>query len=146
MSTNFSTIAPLSASTISRAPSFVKEGNAQVNAESKASQPVASSSIYDDGSQKKKSHWFMKTIVALGVIAGGLVLAKQHLPQIKNFDSSGKFADMKGFKDKAFYAVSKGGEEIIKYWNLGFAKVKGMFSKAEATAKPETVVKPEAAK
>ena len=43
MSTNFSTIAPLSASTISRAPSFVKEGAAETKAEPKAEQPVASS-------------------------------------------------------------------------------------------------------
>lgn len=139
MSTNFSTIAPLSASTISRAPSFVKEGAAETKAEPKAEQPVASSSIYDDGTKKKKSHWFLKTIVSLAVIAGGLAAAKNYVPQLKNLDTTVKFADVKGYKDKALYLVAKGGEKVIEYWNSGYNWVKGLLPKGkEAAAKTES--------
>ena len=133
MTTNFSTIAPLSASTISRAPSFVKDGAAA----SKAEQPVASSSVYDDGSKKKKSHWFAKTIVAIAVVVGGLAAAKKYIPQVRDFKAPEKFSDVKGIKEQALYVISKGGEKVIEFWNSSIKAVKGLFSREAKEAKPE---------
>ena len=136
MPTNFSTIGPLSASTISRPPSFVKDG-AQPAAEPKAEQPVASSSIYDDGTQKKKSNWFLKTILAAAVIAGGLAAAKKYVPQVRDFVAPEKFSDVKGFKDKALYVISKGGEKVIEYSTKAWNAVKGLFSREAKETKPQ---------
>ena len=136
MPTNFTTIGPLSASTISKPPSFVKEG-AKTAAEPKAEQPVASSSIYDDGKEKKNSHWFLKTVVALAVIAGGLAAAKKYVPQVRDFVAPEKFSDVKGYKDKALYLISKGGEKVIELATKTWDAIKGILPKGAKETKPQ---------
>ena len=64
MSVNFSTITPMSQSTISKMPTYSNQV-AQV-----ASTPI------DSQEPKKNNHWFLKTLAAVAVITAGVGLLR----------------------------------------------------------------------
>ena len=74
MSVGFSTIRPMDPATVSRAPSFTTTNNT----------PVASSPIDNGSAPKKKSHWFLKTIATVAVVAAALGLGSKYLPSVFN--------------------------------------------------------------
>lgn len=130
MSVNFSTITPMSQSTISRTPAFTTATTAQ--------QPAASSPI-DGGYQqpKKKSHWFRNTLIAAAVLVAGATALRGKVGMFKDFDKATTIAKDAKLMDKAAYygkkAVAEVGDFVIKYANMGIEYVKNLFQKPGAT-------------
>lgn len=124
MSVNFSTITPMSQSTISKMPTYSNQV-AQV-----ASTPI------DSQEPKKNNHWFLKTLAAVAVITAGVGLLRGKVDMFKNFDVAGKLADNASLKEKAvFYskkAVAVAGDFVNKYANLAVETVKGWLPKKAA--------------
>lgn len=127
---SFSTITGLNASTISRPPSFATPNTAE--AKPQASAPIVVTTNYQP--EKKKSHWFLKTIAAIAVIGGGMVAARNYIPQLKKVATEA--APTTGNKDKALYYLAKGADEIQKFVVDAYQKVKGWFD--HTTKKPPT--------
>lgn len=131
MSVNFSTITPMSQSTISRPPAFTTAAAAQ--------QPAASSPI-DGGYQqpKKKSHWFRNTLIAAAVLVAGATALRGKVGMFKDFDKAATIAKDAKLMDKAAYygkkAVAEVGDFVIKYANMGIEYVKNLFKKPDVTA------------
>ena len=83
MSVNFSTITPMSQSTISRVPTYSNQASAQV-----ASTPIESEQ------PKKNNHWFLKTLAALAVVTTAVALLRGKVDVFKNFGfQSGRNTD-----------------------------------------------------
>ncbi len=125
MAVNFSTIKPMSQSTISKAPAYTKEQSA-----------VASSPMDGQQAPKKKSRWFLKTLIAAAVVLGGTAALRSKVNVFKNFNVTGKLAADAKFLDKAkFYgqkAVAVVGDFTTKYWNKAYNAVKNLFKKPAA--------------
>ena len=94
MSVGFSTIRPMDPATISRAPSYTTN-----NA------PAASSPIDNGSAPKKKSHWFLKTIATVVVVAAALGLGRKYLPTV--FDSAATIASDAKWYQKAIGYTKK---------------------------------------
>ena len=128
MSVNFSTIQPMSQATISRMPSYSTE-----------SQPTASVPMNGTQAPKKKSRWFLKTLVAAAAVATAAALLRGKVNVFKNFDVTSTLQQGASFMDKAkFYgtkAVAVAGDFVTNYWNKGVAFVKGLFNRG---AQPPT--------
>ncbi len=129
MSVNFSTIQPMSQATISKAPAYSKT----------AQQPVASSPM-DASYQapKKKSRWFLKTLIAAAVVLGGAALLRGKVGVFKDFDAvKDKFGTDAKILDKAKYygkkAVAAVGDFTTEYWNKGVNWVRNLFTKKPST-------------
>ena len=125
MSVNFSTITPMSQSTISKKPTYSNQASAQV-----ASTPI------DSGKQKKNNHWFLKTLAAVAVITAGVGLLRGKVDMFKNFDVTSKLAENANLKEKAVLygkkAVSVAGDFVNKYAHLAVETVKGWLPKKAA--------------
>ena len=127
MSVNFSTITPMSQSTISRAPAYTTVA---------ASAAPAASSPIDAGAQapKKKSHWFRNTLIAAAIIVSGATLLRGKVDMFKNFDKAGELSkDAKFFEQLAHYAkkgVAVVGDFVMDYCNKGYKWFTGLFQKA----------------
>ena len=125
MSVNFSTITPMSQSTISRVPTYSNQASAQV-----ASTPIESEQ------PKKNNHWFLKTLAALAVVTTAVALLRGKVDVFKNFDVNSKLADNAGLKDKAMFygkkAIAVAGDFVNKYAGLAVEKVKGWLPKKSA--------------
>lgn len=101
MSVNFPNgITQVSPSTISRPPKF------QLPADTK---PAASSPINNEPTQKKKNHWFAKTIGAVVVIAAALGLSRAYVPALKKVDIA---ADAAGIGKNVMKYLAIAGEFI----------------------------------
>ncbi len=127
MSSNFSTITGLNAANISRQPTYT--ATSTVDAKPQASTPIVVNTDYKP--EKKSSHWFLKTLAAAVVIAGGLVAGRKYIPQLK--EVSTEALPTTGFKDKALYCLAKAGEEIEKFAVGAYEKVKGLFVSNKTT-------------
>ena len=125
MSVNFSTITPMSQSTISKMPTYSTQTSAQV-----ASTPI------DSQQPKKNNHWFLKTLAAVAVLTAAVGLLRGKVDMFKNFDVAGKLAEDANLKDKAvFYgkkAIAVAGDFVNKYANLALETVKGWLPKKSA--------------
>lgn len=126
MSVNFSTITPMNPSTISRKPAYTT-----------TQQPAASSPMDTAYYQpKKKSRWFLKTLIAAAVVLGGAAALRGKVDMFKNFDVASKLPSEAKFGDKAaFYgkkAVATVGDFATKYWNKAAVWVQNLFSKKPA--------------
>ena len=122
---DFSMITPLNTATISRSPSYSKGPQVQAAPDALASTPV---DAYGYPQQKKKSHWFLKTLAAVVVLGTTAAILRKKVDVFKNFDLAGaKLADNASLTDKAkFYgtkAVSYVGEKV----NKGVDYVMGLF-------------------
>lgn len=132
MSVNFSTIQPMSQATISKAPAYSKT----------AQQPVASSPMETAGqAPKKKSRWFLKTLIAAAVVLGGSALLRGKVDAFKNFDAvADKFGADAKLLDKAKYygknVIAAIGDFTTTYWNKGYGWVKNLFTKTPSTPAP----------
>lgn len=108
MSVGFSTIRPMDPATISRAPSYSTTTN---NA------PAASSPMDTGAAPKKKSHWFLKTLAAVAVVAAAVGLGRKYLPAV--FDSTATIAKDAKWHEKALgYAkkyIGVAGDKVIEY-------------------------------
>lgn len=100
MSVNFSTITPMSQSTISKAPAFTV---------AQQPQPAASSPMGPQygPAPKKKSHWFAKTLAAIVVLAGGAAILRGKVGAFKNFDKTKPLEEGAKFKEQATYYGKK---------------------------------------
>lgn len=116
MSSEFSRIMPLNTATISKTPAYAN--NAQVQPQT-AAQPAASSPMDAYGyPQKKKSHWFLKTLAAVVVLGGTAAVLRKKVDVFKNFDLASPLKEGANFTEKAKYygtkAVAYVGEQINK--------------------------------
>ena len=127
MSSSFSTITGLNPSTISRQPTYTAPAASE--AKPQASTPIVVTTDYKHENQN--SHWFLKTIAAAAVIAGGLVAGRKYIPQLK--DISTEAMPTTGTKDKVLYYVAKAGDEIEKFAVDMYNKVKGLFDRSQKT-------------
>ena len=124
MSVNFSTITPMSQSTISKAPAY----------STAAQQPAASNPILDHPRYKepKKSHWFRNTLIALVALAAATGLARKYLPG--TFDPNAVLKADAGTVDKGLHyaklGVAKAGEFINTYVGKAVDFVKGLIPKS----------------
>ncbi len=130
MSNSFSTITPMNPATISRKPTYA------VNSQP---QPAASTPIDAPAGQpaKKKSHWFLKTLAAVVVLAAAVGLGRKYLPN--TFDPAAKLAGTENFMQKGLYytklGIAKAGEFVNTYtskaWNATKNFVTNLFSKKD---------------
>ena len=129
MSVNFSTIQPMSQSTISRVPTYSTDAK-----------PSASVPMNGTEQPKKKSRWFLKTLVAAAAIATTVALLRGKVDMFKNFDVTSTLQQGASFMDKAkFYgtkAVAVAGDFVTNYWNKGVAFVKGLFNRGAQNPTP----------
>ena len=132
MSVNFSTITPMSQSTISRTPAFTTAAAAQQPA---ASNPILNHPRYQE---PKKSHWFRNTLIAAAVLVAGATALRGKVGMFKDFDKAATIAKDAKLMDKAAYygkkAVAEVGDFVIKYANMGIEYVKNLFKKPDVTA------------
>lgn len=111
MSTSFSTITPMNPATISRKPTYAMNNNQP--------QPAASSPMDAPAGQpaKKKSHWFLKTLGTVVVLAAAVGLGRKYLPNV--FDPAAKLAGTENILQKGLYyaklGVAKAGEFVNTY-------------------------------
>ena len=128
MPVQFSTITPMSQATISRKPTYTNE-----------SQPAASTSMTTN-QPKKKSHWFLKTLVFAAAVLGAAAALRGKVDVFKNFDVKSVLGADAKFADKAMYYAKKGvavvGDFVIEKSMALYAAAKGLFNKI--TAKAET--------
>ena len=126
MSVNFSTITPMSQATISKKPAYTN-----------SAQPAASSPISEQ--PKKKSHWFLKTLVAAAVVLGTAAALRGKVDMFKNFDKGSTLAEGAKFLDKMKHHGKKAvavvgdfvNENALKAWN-GFKNLIGKGEKPAA--------------
>lgn len=122
MPVNFSTIRPMEQSTISRMPAYTANPVT----------PAASSPIGSEP-KKKNSHWFLKTLAAVAVIAGGAALLRGKVDVFKNFDVKAALPSTATFVDKAKHyamkAVAVTGDFLISKGTAVCNWVKGLIPK-----------------
>lgn len=136
MSVGFSTIRPMGPATISRAPSYSTTTN---NA------PAASSPMDANAAPKKKSHWFLKTLTAVAVVAAAVGLGRKYLPAV--FDSAATIAKDAKWHEKALgYAkkyigvagdyVNTYASKAVDYAKKGWGFVASKFKGGSSTTAP----------
>lgn len=126
MPVQFSTITPMSQATISRKPTYTNEA-----------QPAASSPITTEQPTKKKSRWFLKTLVAAAVVLGAAAALRGKVDIFKTFDKASTLAADAKFADKAMYYGKKGvavvGDFVIEKGKALYEAAIGLFNKAKAS-------------
>ena len=137
---DFSVITPLNTATISRSPSYSKGPQVQAAPDALASTPV---DAYGYPQQKKKSHWFLKTLAAVAVLGTTAAILRKKVDVFKNFDLAGaKLADKASLTEKAkFYGtkvVSYVGEKVNQGVDYVVRLFKGLGEGAEKTAEKTT--------
>lgn len=131
MSVNFSTITPMSQSTISRTPAYS-------TAAAPATQPAASSPMDGYQQPKKKSHWFRNTLLTAIVLVGGATALRGKVGMFKDFNAATPLANDAKLMEKAAHYGKKGvavvGDYVMKYaseaWNFVTSKFAKYTSKA----------------
>lgn len=123
MPTNFSTITPLSTSTISKKPAF------SVNNQ----QPAASSPVntFEAEPKKKNNHWFLKTLATVAVVAAAVGLGRKYLPEIFNPAATLNGTEnllQKGLHYAKVY-IGKAGECVNSTVSAGINFVRNLFTK-----------------
>lgn len=122
MPVNFSTIRPMDPSTISRMPAYTAN----------PATPAASSPIGSE-TKKKKSHWFLKTLAAVAVVAGGAALLRGKVDMFKNFDVKAALPSTATFVDKAKHyamkSVAVAGDFLISKTTTAYNWVKNLVTK-----------------
>ena len=135
MLVGFSTIRPMDPATISRVPSYTTD-----NA------PAASSPIDNSAAPKKKSHWFLKTLAAVVVVAAALGLGRKHLPKV--FDSAVTIADNAKWHEKAIaYTkkyLGKAGDFVNNFVKQGWEFIANKFKGGATTHSATTPTTPAA--
>ena len=129
MSTSFSTITPMNPATISRKPTYAINNN--------QTQPAASSPMNAPAGQptKKNSHWFLKTLAAVVVVATAVGLGRKYLPKV--FDPAAQLAGNENIWQKGLHyaklGVAKAGEFVNTYVGKAYDATKtfvtNLFSK-----------------
>ncbi|MEI3256085.1 MAG: hypothetical protein V8R83_12460 [Candidatus Gastranaerophilaceae bacterium] len=105
-----------------------------------ASTPV---DAYGYPQQKKKSHWFLKTLAAVAVLGTTAAILRKKVDVFKNFDLAGaKLADKASLTEKAkFYGtkvVSYVGEKVNQGVDYVVRLFKGLGKGSEKTAEKTT--------
>lgn len=100
-------IVPMSQETISKRPKY---------STSEPQQPVASTTVstQDTGAKKKKSHWFLKTLATVAVVAAAVGLGRKYIPALSKIDLSVPATGAK-FTEKAVRFVAQAGETVNNY-------------------------------
>ena len=126
MSVNFSTITPMSQSTISRMPAYTN-----------SAQPAASSPITTE-QPKKKSRWFLKTLIVAAAALAATAALRGKVDAFKTFDKTATLAEGAKFLEKVQHygkkAVAVVGDFVIDKSSQLVTMVKGYFNKGGSTA------------
>lgn len=125
MSVNFSTITQMNQATISRKPAFSTESQQQ--------QPSASSPMNSDGTPKKKSHWFAKTLGTLVVLATAVGLGRKYLPN--TFNPQAALAGTENLFQKGLHYAKVGIGHAGEFVNTNLSKA---YAWAKNLIKPTT--------
>lgn len=123
MSTSFSTITPMNPATISKKPTYAVNNQPQ---------PAASTPMDAPAGQpdKKKSHWFLKTLATVVVLAAAVGLGRKYLPD--TFNPAAKLSGNEGFMQKGLHyaklGIAKAGEFVNTYTGKAYNATKNFFT------------------
>lgn len=125
MSTSFSTITPMTQATVSQKPTY------SINNQQPAASTPMDAPYGQQPAKKKKSHWFLKTLATVVVLAAATGLGRKYLP--KTFDPAAKLAGTENIFQKGLHYVKLGVAKTGEFVNTNVGKAydatKNFFSK-----------------
>jgi hypothetical protein len=121
MSTTFSTIGPLSQSTISKVPTY------NTATPVPAEQPTASTPVYYQTGKKKKSRWLGKLILTVAIVAGALAAGRKFVPWLQQAPAT--LGENAKLVEKAQHYLGKSGQFIIDKSVSVFGWAKSQYGK-----------------